>query len=56
MKATQQNSALALPMNLTVRVQVGQPLQGTVGDGSNLHFLKWFLVNYGENPRKHVRK
>lgn len=43
-------------MNLGVRVQVGQPLQGTVGDGSDLHFLKWLLMNYGKNKEKTIRK
>lgn len=36
---------LDLPVNQGVKVEVGQPLQGTMGDSSNLHFLKWFLMN-----------
>lgn len=40
------------PVDPTVGVQVGQPLQGTVGDGSNLHFLEWLLVNYREKKKK----
>lgn len=36
---------LDLPVNQGVKVEVGQPLQGTMGDSSDLHFLKWFLMN-----------